>query len=320
MKRTYLYLLFMLITAVSCNKEWEEELYNKDVSFVRNGVVNVYAKYKSQGGVVPVKVPVVLSGSTGNNEDIQVTIAIDKDTLDNLNFDRFRLRRDLYFIELPEGNYSFKSMTTTIPKDSLEGFFDLNLKLEGMDMINKYLLPLKITATSKSNVNTRRWFSKSLMQIIPFNDYSGVYSNAGQMWNRDIPENNQTALSVGTRTAWVVNENTVFFFAGVLEEEAFERAKYKVYAKFNADSTVSLWSDNSAINFSQKRGTYTISKKMDEVQPYLEKTYVTMNLEYWFSDLSNPAYPINYRFTGPMTLEKVKNIQIPEEDQQVQIP
>lgn len=318
MKKAYLYVLLILITAISCNKEWEEELYAKDVSFVRNGVVNVYAKYKSEGGVVPIKVPVILSGTTENNEDVQVTIAIDKDTLNNLNFDRFRLREDLYFQELPKANYSFKSMSTTIPKGSLEGYFDLNLKLDGLDMVNKYILPIKITTTSKNNVNVRRWFSKSLMQITPFNDYSGLYSNAGQMWNRDLPQNNQTALTVLSRTTWVVDENTVFFFAGVLDENAYERAKYKVFARFNSDSTVSLWSENPAINFSHKQGRYTVTRKMDEVQPYLEKTYVTMNLEYWFSDITNPAYPINYRFTGPMTLEKIKNIQIPEEDQQVQ--
>ncbi len=44
-----------------------------------------------------------------------------------------------------------------------------------------------------------------------------------------------------------------------------------------------------------------------------------MNLEYWYSDITNPAFPINYRFVGPLTLEKVRNTQIPDEDQQVRI-
>lgn len=317
MKKNYLYFLVILILGVACNKEWTEELYHKDVSFVKSGVVPVYAKYKSQGGVVSVKVPVELSGTTENNEDIQVTIEIDKDTLPNLNFDRFRYRDDLYFHELPQANYSFKSLTTTIPKGSVKGYFDLDLKLEGLDMINKYILPVKIVSTSKNNVNTRRWFSKSLMNIIPFNDYSGIYSNTGLVWNRDVPS--QISLSVATRTAWVVNENTVFFFAGIIQEEAYDRAAYKILAQFNADSTVTLSSPNPAIKFSQKTGTYTVSTKMDEVQPYLQKTYITMNLEYWYSDITNPTVPINYRFVGAMTLEKVKNIQIPEEDQQVQL-
>ncbi len=86
-------------------------------------------------------------------------------------------------------------MTTTIPSGSLQGYYDLDLKLEGLDLINKYILPVKIATTSYNNVSKRKWFSKSLMQIVPFNDYSGRYSNAGLIWNRDVPQNNQTALS-----------------------------------------------------------------------------------------------------------------------------
>jgi hypothetical protein len=156
------------------------------------------------------------------------------------------------------------------------------------------------------------------MQIIPFNEYSNRYSNAGIIWNRDVPQNNQTALTTPHRTAFVVDEKTVFFFAGNMDEEAYDRARYKIMARFNADSTVTLTSADTAIKFSQQAGTYSISKKMDEVQPYLERTYITMNLEYWYSDITNLAFPINYRYVGPLTLEKVRNIQIPEEDQQVQ--
>jgi hypothetical protein len=319
MKKLCLYIVACLLAGTACNKEWTKELYVKEVSFVKSGVVKVYAKYKSQGGIVRVKVPVILSGSTGNPDDIEVTIAIDRDTLGDLNFDRFRLRKDLYFQELPEANYSFQSMTTIIPKGELQGYFDLDLKLEGLDLIDKYILPIKIVATSKDNVAERRWFSKSLMQIIPFNDYSNKYSNAGLIWNRDLSQNNQTALTTPYRTAWVVNEQTVFFFAGNVDEEAYDRAMYKIVAQFNSDSTVTLSAPDPAIKFTQKAGTYSVSKKMDEVQPYLEKTYITMNLEYWYSDITNPAFPINYRFVGPLTLERIRNIQIPDEDQQVQI-
>ncbi len=318
MKQLYLlYVLLITVLISACNKEWTEELYKQEVSFVKSGVVNVYAKYTSEGGVVRIKVPVVVSGNTINSDDLQVTIEIDKDTLQTLNFERFRLREDLYFRELSEANYSFKSMTTTIPAGSTQGYFDLELKLEGLDMINKYILPIKIVSTSKNNVSTRRWFKKSLMQIIPFNDFSGRYSVSGLVWNRDIPQNNQTALTTQVRTAWVVDERTVFFFAGVVDEDAYDRAKYKVMARFNADSTVTLTAPDPSIGFSQQSGQYTISKRMDEVQPYLEKTYLTMNLQYWYSDMTNPVYPIKYRYAGPMTLEKVRNIQVPEEDQQV---
>ncbi|AXY74667.1 DUF4973 domain-containing protein [Paraflavitalea soli] len=317
MKKIHLFILSGLLLGLGCTKEWTKELYVKEVSFVKSGVVRLNALYKSQGGGVTVKVPVVLSGSTNNKEDIEVTIALDKDTLNNLNFDRFRLRSDLYFHELAESNYSFKSMTTTIPATSLQGSFELNLKLENLDLIDKYILPVKIVSTSKNNVSAKRWFGKSLMQIIPFNDYSGRYSNAGLIWNRDVPQNNQTALTTPYRTAWVVDEHTVFFFAGNVDEEAYDRKKYKIIAALNADSTVTLTAPDASIKFSQQRGTYSIRKRKDEVQPYLEKTYITMVLEYWYSDITNPAFPINYRFVGPLTLERVRNTQIPDEDQQV---
>ncbi|MCH5599060.1 BT_3044 domain-containing protein [Niabella ginsengisoli] len=304
------------LLGMACNKENAEELYVKDVSFVNNGVVPVYARYKSAGGVVALKVPVVLSGSTDNTEEIQVTLELDTDTLSNLNFDRFRNRDDLYFIQLPEANYSFSSNSTTIPSNSNTGYFDLNLKMENMDMYYKYILPVKLISTSKYSVSPRRWYKKSLMQIIPFNDYSGLYSVPGQVKRT---EGNEPALTTPNRNVWVVNENTVFFYAGVIEEEAYDRLKYKISAQFNADSSITLTASDPVIKFKQNNGNYTVQKKMDDVLPYLQRTITTMNLDYEYEDITNPSFPLRYRFTGAMVLERVRNTQIPEEDQQVVI-
>ncbi len=90
------------------------------------------------------------------------------------------------------------------------------------------------------------------MHIIPFNDYSNRYSNAGLIWNRDVPQNNQTALTTPYRNAFVVDERTVFFFAGNVDEEAYDREKYKITAQFNADSTVTLTAADADIKFSQR--------------------------------------------------------------------
>lgn len=316
----YLIGLFLLIAVSACNKEWEDELFTKYVAFGKNGVVQVYVKYTEQGGNIPVKLPVVLSGSTTNDTDVDITIALDKDTLTNLNFDRFRLREDLYFKELPTDYYSFKSLITTIPKGANTGYITLDLKLDGIDLVNKYILPLQIASTSKYMPSVLKYYRKALISVIPFNDFSGRYSVAGAVWDRTKNENSQTALTTPYRNAFVVNEKTIFFYAGVTEEEAVDRATYKISARFNPDSTVTLTSTNPVINFTQQKGTYTISKRMDEVQPYLQKTYTTVYLEYQFDDITNPAFPLKYRFAGSMVLEKVKNIQIPEEEQQVQIP
>ncbi|MBZ4191698.1 DUF4973 domain-containing protein [Niabella beijingensis] len=314
MKYRYIYLLMIGLFAMACNKEWEEELFEKDVSFVNNGVVPVYAKYRATGGAVTLKVPVVLSGSTTNTEEIQVTLDMDNDTLQTLNFERFRNRQDLYFLQLPQANYSFSSNTATIPGNSNVGYFDLNLKMENLDMYYKYLLPVKLVSTSKYSVSPRRWYKKSLMQIIPFNDYSGRYSVPGEVKRTG---GDDPALSTPYRNAWVVDEKTVFFYAGVIEEEAYDRLKYKLLARFNEDGTITLTATDPAIKFSQNSGTYTIEKKKDEVQPYLERTITTMNLNYEYEDVTNPAFPLRYRFTGAMVLDRARNTQIPDEDQQV---
>ncbi|WP_315815757.1 hypothetical protein [Paraflavitalea speifideaquila] len=49
MKKSYLYIVTGLLLGLGCKKEWTQELYKKEVSFVKSGVVRVNAKYKSQG-------------------------------------------------------------------------------------------------------------------------------------------------------------------------------------------------------------------------------------------------------------------------------
>jgi len=307
----------------SCNDEWTLEQYEKNVSFVNNNMVDVNIKYNSIGGVINYKIPVLLSGSTENDANVDVTIALDPDTMPNLNFDRFRNREDLYFTQLGSEFYAFPSMTTTIPAGSNIGYVNMSFKLSGIDMINKYILPLNVVSCSKFGPSLHKHYRKTLMRIIPFNDFSGVYSALqGQIFDINPVPKGQTApppIVVSTREARVVDENTVFFFAGFTEEQAFDRAKYKIKAKFNADSTVTLTADDPSIKFTQKSGTYSIQKRMDTVLPYNQIMDLTLTLDYQYSDITNPKFPLKYNFKGSMILEKVKNITIPEEDQQVQI-
>ncbi|ALL07575.1 hypothetical protein AQ505_20010 [Pedobacter sp. PACM 27299] len=317
MKRGYILAVIGCMLISSCNKEWQDELFRKSVSFVNNGVVEVHVKYNAAGGAIPVKVPIIVSGSTENSAEVTVTINTDVDTLQNLNFERFRLRSDLYFNELPKEAYQFESMNTTIPAGKNQGSYNLNLKLAGLDFSNKYILPVQIISTSSLAIATGRGYKKSLMRIVPFNDYSGKYSIAAEVWDRNRPQNEQKPLTVPFRNAYVVDEKTVFFFAGVTEEEALDRREYKIKASFNeGNKTVTLSSENPAIRFSQQRGTFTVKKEKDGVLPYLERIYTTVFLEYQYSDISNPTFPIDYRFVGSMILERKRNTLIPDEDQQ----
>ncbi len=311
----------------ACNEEWTDEQFEKSVSFVKAGDTNVYIKYAKEGGVVPYKIPVVLSGSTKNDQNVEVTIAVDLDTLSGLNEARFRNRTDLYFKLLEAKYYTFSSMKTVIPKGENVAVLDINFNLSGLDLVDKYILPLQITETSAYQPSARKWegrtLKKTLMRIIPFNDYSGTYKPSG---GNIVFENDKQQPKAGTapvpledwREARVVDENTIFFYAGFVEEQASDRTLYKIRARFNDDFTITLTADHpDEIKFSSLGGSWRKLTETDEKIPYLEYQYVIMDVDYRYSDVTNPNYIIPLRVTGSYTMGRTRNTKIPEEDQQI---
>lgn len=55
---------------------------------------------------------------------------------------------------------------------------------------------------------------------------------------------------------------------------------------------------------------------MEEVLHNMKKIYTTINLEYEYSDLTNPEFPFLYKFASALVMQRNRNILIPEEDQQ----
>ena len=317
----YLLIAFIVIqTFFACNDEWKDEQYEKYVSFVRSGFVNIYLNYDSENGVVKYKIPVEVSGSTVNDRDVQVTIAIDPDTLAIMNKERYYNREDLFFRLLDPQYYTFQSMQTTIPAGQDVAYIEVDFKINDLDLVDKYVLPLNIVETSAYMPSPKKWYRRSLMRIVPFNDYSGTYSATGGT----ITEDGNNPTTMDTREMRVVDENTVFFYAGLTEEEARNRALYKVRAKFNPETedssrgAITLTADDEAIGFSFRPDScyYTVQNRMDELQPYLQIKTITLFLNYTYDDVTNPNYTVTYKFDGSYVLERRRNTQIPEEDQQ----
>lgn len=322
MKKIILYSIISLCTVLfyACNDEWKDEQYKKYVSFTRSGYENTYLNYNAEGGVVRYRIPVEVSGSTVNDRDVEVTIGIDPDTLNAMNQSRYFTREDLYFRLLDPKYYTFKTMKTTIPAGQDVGYIDVDFKIDDLDLVEKYILPLNITETSVYQPSPKKWYRRSLMRIVPFNDYSGTYSATG---GKITEAGSSTPTSVDTREMRVVNQNTVFFYAGLTEEEARNRALYKVRATFNPSTTpnrglVTLTADSTRIGFTYEpdKCYYTIETKMDDLQPYLQIKTTTLFLKYTYLDISNPNYTVTYKFDGSYVLERRRNTQIPEQDQQ----
>lgn len=332
MKNIYIYIIILssLVSLFSCNDEWKDELYVNMVSFKapinRDDVSVVYLRYKPEGKVT-YKLPVIISGSLTNSKDYNVRIGVDNDTLALLNQSKFSDREDLYFKQLNETFFEFSSPTCHIPTGLDVSLFNIDFNFSGLDLVEKWVLPLTIEKDPSYMMNTYKGRNKALLWIMPFNDYSGNYSATSM----SVYYGNETTnhLVVDNRECKVVNDSVIFFYAGITEEKATERAKYKVFARFekpdeeaedgSKKGKLILSTDNPNNKFeSLSEATYEIREEMDIDNPHIKKRFFTLYMKYKYEDYtSNPNRIFPYRCEGSMTMQRRINILIPDEDQAI---
>ena len=323
MKKTTKYLLAACLAMLAaCNDEWKDEQYYQYVSFaapMTDGVTPIYVRYNADDRVT-YKLPLIVSGTTMNQTDREVHVALDLDTLEALNEARFSTRKELWYQPLEADKYDFAE-TVHIPAGSYTTLLDSNFNLRDIDMVYKWVLPLTITDSPDYNYtsNPRLNYAKALLRVIPFNDYSGTYETSSMevFFRNDDGTVDNMPMVTNNRTAYVVDETTVFFYAGLMSEELEQRELYKIYVRFNEnDQTLTIWPEHEEINF-QLYGSpsYSVTEIQDEVTPYLLHRYVTFNVEYDFDDItSDENEPISYRVEGTLTRGRDINTQVPDED------
>lgn len=314
----------------ACNNEWVEELYPHMVSLKApvggEGVADIYLRYHPSGEVV-YDLPVLRSGLTLSDEAVDVNIVVDNDTLGILNEEKFQYRTDLWYSQLPEKYYELLSPVCHIPGGSNKELFQIKFKFEDLDLSQEWVLPLKIEDNSSYITNVRKGIHKALLHILPFNDYSGTYS--AMAMNIYFIDTEDAPLVVDRRRAHVVDENTVFFCAGTKEDNAIDRADYKINVKFEEGQVdekgkkkgnLSVKAVNPQINFEvEGQPTYEIWEEKDAVLPYLVHRYYTIYMRYRYDDITTvPGKVISYRAEGSLSMERKINSLIPDMDQQIQ--
>lgn len=316
----YLIILGSLFLSTACNDEWKDEIYRKEVGLraVINdqGVTNVYLPYTPNGEYI-YQLPVIVGGSQINESNLDVHIEVDKDTLKYLNEERWKKRDDLYYRELNTKFYELPSPTCHIEAGSCIGLYDIKFKFAGLDLVEKWVLPLTIVEAPSYSTNPRKNYRKALLRIMPYNDYSGKYSTTNmQIFIEDDPK----AMIGDFRTFYVVSEKTCFFYAGAISEELKERNKYKVLLTFNPDGSITTSTDdpNNEMRF-EVEGTpvYKQWMEIDPVYNYIEHHYTLITLSYKFYDVTTygKENPIAYRARGTMIMERRLNKLMPEQDQ-----
>ena len=319
-----LFSLALLVIFSSCNDEWTDEQFEQYVSFkapiTSGGVSDIYIRYKGEEETI-FQQPLIVSGSTTNALDRTVHVAVDSDTLEVLNYERFQSREDFYYKELNSEYYTFPS-TVEIEAGENTSLMPIEFTLKDIDMVEKWVLPLTILDDSSYDyvANQRKHYRKALLRILPFNDYSGTYSGTALKTVMEGYEDETPVVKSEIR-AYVVDENTVFFYAGNIDEDRQDRGNYKVYATFDDTGGVTFTADNPDMEFQVNiDASYTIMEQMDEIRPYLLRRYLTINnIDYEFSDYTMvPNVDINYKVSGSLILERRINTQIPDEDQAIE--
>lgn len=327
MRKIYslLVLLTVLIFSSSCNDEWKDEQFERYVSFKApinsKGVTPIYIRYNPNGNVI-YKLPLIVSGSTTNEDNLNVHVAVDRDTLTVMNYERFQNRQDLYYKEL--GNQFFTiPETVDIKSGENTALMDVNFNLKDIDLVEKWILPLTILDNSSYNytANPRKHYKKALLSVVPFNDYSGVYSGTAMKVYEKGKEDDAAIVKSEINT-YVVDDNTIFFYAGTIDENRIDRRKYKIKAVFNLEyKSVIFTAEDPNINFTMnKECFFRVTEQMDATRPYLLHRYITITgIDYYYTDYTAvPGATLDYAVKGSLILERKINTQIPDEDQAIE--
>ena len=319
----------VVLGMTSCNDNYTDEQFRQEISFKSNpnslGVVDTYIRYKPEGKVT-YELPLIVSGSTANSKARTVHVALDTDTLADLNIRKFGGRPELYFKCLPQKYYSFPE-TIIIPAGESTAVLPISFSLGDLDQSEKWVLPISILDDKAYDyeANPRKYYRKAILRIMPFNDFSGNYS--GTMLLSTIMDDPSQHASRSDQRAFVVNDSTIFFYAGLRDIDYLDRRDYKIFFKFTKEKEhlnryyVDVYTDNPLIHLKvNKRPVYSVSKDMDEVKTYLQHTIISIeNIDYEFTDYTTIAnYPLKYQITGSLTLQRDLNTLIPDQDQGIQ--
>ncbi|GAA4203130.1 DUF4973 domain-containing protein [Pedobacter jeongneungensis] len=289
------------------------------------GVTWCYIRYNAQGKL-RFNLPVIISGSTPNVKNRTIHIGLDPDTLAKLNQEQYGHRQELYFRQLDKKYYTMPSSieapagvsTVTIPVD---------FTLGDLDQADKWVLPLQILSDPSYDyqANPNKYYRRTMLRITPFNDYSGEY---GGTLYKIFLEGDTEPLTLNTHRTFVVDDKTIFLYAGIRDIDYLDRKNYKVFIKFTDEKIdvqkkkLEIWSDNTANN-KFKVGTtqsyYTRDEAMDPKLPYLKHVYTTLYLSYEFEDYTTvPGQRLKYKVEGTLSMQRDLNTLIPDEDQQIQ--
>lgn len=295
----------------------EEEKEEKDESYVSlntlvdaEGMCNIYVYYRPNGSTSSYELPIMVKSLHENKQNLDVNIAVDSDTLTELNKTRYLGAKYLYYKQLPENCYSFAS-TCHIPSGTETQKLTIDFKnINNLDVVEKWVLPLTIEESSSYKINTQNGKHKAFLRIMPFNDYSGEYN--GEL---EVSFEASDSFIMTSLKTLVVDEKTILFYAGMGWDQDFAyRNNYKVFIRFTDEkidaqkNKVEIWSDNAENNnfkIGEEPSYYTWKEEVDTTNPNLKHIDITLYLSYTYEDYTtSPNIRDKYAVKGTVSMQR----------------
>ncbi len=308
MKNRIIYIAALLcVWMVACDNLPDEQ-FEKYVILTRSGFQERSLDY-AVDGIITTDISASVSGTAIIDQDVQVSIKIDEEALAQYNFDKFREDLPLYYTLLPEDTYEMEGKVITIKAGDEYGLLPVKIDLSKLDKLKNYILPVTIISTSNYSVGNPQ-YTTLLMSVVLKNGFSGVYSGTANMVDNTLKENNKFTFT-GSRTFYTIDENTCYFYAGNVSEQATNREKYKVEVKVNSDSTLTLKAMDPSVQLIQaipdkdkKVNIIIVEKSLTDSRPSVT---TVLKLQYQYKDLLNPLFPEDFNSDGD--LSKVEYIR-----------
>ena len=167
---------------------------------------------------------------------------------------RYGNRDKLYYQKIDNQYYKMPE-TVVVPAGESMVAFPIDFTLGGLgnsnplDLTDKYILPLSIVddASYDYQSNPRKHYRKALLNITPYNDYSGTYD--GSLLKIYL-EDQGDAFTVANHKAYAVDDKTIFVYMGLRDEDYLDRKDYKLFIRFTDEMIIpgkyklELWTDN----------------------------------------------------------------------------
>lgn len=294
-------LTVMALALVSCSDDVDYELFTKYTYLLNNGWQENIKMPINDDNTVTLPVYFGVNGTTGNNKDITVKLAVDADTLEAYNFDKYKNDTSAYYTMLPAGCFSFDKDSYTIAKGKLNVSATCTIDLEKLkeeaSIYNEYVLPIRLTESQGEPVGPSA-YSKALYFINLTNDYSGVYAGTGRL--KQIGTNYSS--DAGGKQLYAISKDECYLYLGNADRSTAHSKKLIAKLHFTDNGTVEMSAISPEIDFQPVSGSYSFKFTQNPNDSRKLSRRTVLNLVCEYTDVTDAYSHVRVRYETTLTM------------------